>query len=417
MHSQSHYVLVLDDDDVIAKYAVMHLRRRGYRAARARTAAEAFESIRREMPDVLILDHYLPDTSGDEVLTALRADERTRLLPVIYLTIDGSRNRFRKSMTTGADDFLAKPFKPAELADAVEAQLRKAYARMIPHGDSGSDRDQAIRLGEEMRDLEARLATAYAERQRTQVELAVLNASIDHRVARETNLLERQNSALRAYGHALAHELRRPLRGILGFAGLLMHGHAASLPPDSRELLERIDSSGRRMNDFIEALLEMAQSGAGDLQRSEVDLSAMAADIVATDAGAPEGGEVRVAPGLMARSDPVLARIVLENLLSNARKYSARRPHPLVEFQATRIDGESVFLVRDNGAGFDMAAAASLFQPFKRLHSASEFEGLGIGLATVAQIVSRHGGRIWAEARPDAGATFYFTLEPASPVS
>ncbi len=414
MHDQSPYVLVLDDDDVIAKYAVTHLRRRGYRAARARTGAEAFESIRREMPDVLILDHYLPDTSGDEVLVTLRADERTRLLPVIYLTIDGSRNRFRKSMTTGADDFLAKPFKPAELADAVEAQLRKAYARMIPHGDTGSDREQAQRLGEEMRDLQARLATAYAERQSTQVELAVLNASIDHRVARETRLLERQNSALRSYGHALAHELRRPLRGILGFAGLLMQGHDASLSPDSRELLGRIEAAGRRMNDFIEALLEMAQSGAEALQRREVDLSAMAADIIAAETAAPAGGEVHIAPGLVARSDPVLARIVLENLLSNARKYSSRRPRPVVEFEAARVDGQSVFLVRDNGAGFDMTAAANLFQPFQRLHSAAEFEGLGIGLATVAQIVSRHGGRIWAEARPDAGATFYFTLEPAN---
>ncbi len=410
-------MLVLDDDDVIAKYAVAHLRRRGFRADRARTGAEAFEAIRHKLPDVLVLDHYLPDTTGEEVLTALRADERTRLLPVIYLTIDGSRRRFRKSMTTGADDFLAKPFKPAELIDAVEAQLRKAYARMIPHGDSGSDRDQALRLGEEMRDLQARLATAYAEQQRTQVELAVLNASIDHRVARETNMLERQNSALRSYGHALAHELRRPLRGILGFAGLLMHGHAADLPEDSRELLERIDASGRRMNEFIEALLEMAQSGEGDLQRGEVDLSELAAEIIAADTSAARAGEVRVAPGLVARADPVLVRIVLENLLSNARKYSARRAHPVVEFDAARIDGQVVYLVRDNGAGFDMAAADSLFKPFQRLHPSAEFDGLGIGLATVAQIVSRHGGRIWAEARPDAGATFYFTLEPAAALS
>lgn len=410
-------MLVLDDDDVIAKYAVAHLRRRGYRADRAKTGAEALESIRHKLPDVLVLDHYLPDTTGEEVLTALRADERTRLLPVIYLTIDGSRRRFRKSMTTGADDFLAKPFKPAELIDAVEAQLRKAYARMIPHGVSGSDHDQAVRLAEEMRDLQARLASAYAEQQRTQMELAVLNASIDHRVARETNMLERQNSALRSYGHALAHELRRPLRGILGFAGLLMHGHAADLPADSRDLLERIDASGRRMNEFIEALLEMAQAGEAELQRREVDLSAMAADILATDTARPAAGEVRIASGLTASADPVLVRIVLENLLSNARKYSARRPHPVVEFDATRVDGQTVFFVRDNGAGFDMAGADRLFKPFQRLHSTAEFEGLGIGLATAAQILSRHGGRIWVEAKPDAGATFYFTLAPESPVS
>jgi signal transduction histidine kinase len=315
-------------------------------------------------------------------------------------------------MTGGADDFLAKPFRPGELADAVAAQLRKSYARMFAHRETGSHEEQVLRLAEEMHDLETRLVTAYAERQRTQRELTLLNSAIDHRVARETDMLERQNSALKAYGHAIAHELRRPLRGILGFAGLLVDGHAATLPPECADLLSRIEASGQRMNAFIEGLLAMAESERAELRRETVDLSTMVADIIAADGAIGVAGrsDVRIAPGLSAQSDPVLARIVLENLLSNALKYSAKGTHPLIEFDACELNGEQVYFVRDNGAGFDMAWAEKLFQPFQRLHSSTEYEGLGIGLATVERIIARHQGRIWAKGEPGEGATFFFTL-------
>jgi light-regulated signal transduction histidine kinase (bacteriophytochrome) len=283
---------------------------------------------------------------------------------------------------------------------------------MFAHRETGSHEEQVLRLAEEMHDLETRLVTAYAERQRTQRELTLLNSAIDHRVARETDMLERQNSSLKAYGHAIAHELRRPLRGILGFAGLLVDGHAATLPPECADLLSRIEASGQRMNAFIEGLLAMAESERAELRRETVDLSTMVADIIAADGAIGVAGrsDVRIAPGLSAQSDPVLARIVLENLLSNALKYSAKGTHPLIEFDACELNGEQVYFVRDNGAGFDMAWAEKLFQPFQRLHSSTEYEGLGIGLATVERIIARHQGRIWAKGEPGEGATFFFTL-------
>ncbi len=411
------HILVIDDDEVVGKYIALHLRRQKYRVSRAVNGTLGKAIIAADAPDVIILDHYLPDTTGEALLDSLRHDEATLAIPVIYLTIDGSRQRFRKSMVGGADDFLAKPFEARELVDAVTTQLRKLYTRMIANDEVArpSDDDEIARLAREMRALEGRLALAYEERRNTQLELAMLNASIEHRVAQKTQALARQNSALKSYSHAVAHELRRPLRGILGFTGLLMDTQPSEGQGDSALLLANIEKSGRRMNEFIEGLLVLAQAENREIHRSRVDLSAMAEDVVAhLNAGAPKpAAQTRIAGGLTADTDPVLARIVLENLLANAQKYSAKSAAPAIEFGACEINGESVFFVRDNGAGFDMQDAERLFEPFQRLHSTAEYEGLGIGLATVQQIIERHHGRIWAAGSPGEGATFFFRLQRA----
>lgn len=411
-------VLVIDDDEVVGKHIALHLRRVKYRVTRAVDGAQALASLKNDPPDVIVLDHYLPDTSGEELLEIIRQDPATCTIPVIYLTVDGSHRRFRKSMTAGADDFLAKPFEAQELIDAVKAQLRKAYARMFAHADATtvSNRDEAARLAAEMKNIESRLALAYEEQRRAQMELSVVSATIDHRVAQKTRSLTRQNAILQAYGHTIAHELRKPLRGILGFAGLLMESRGADSDDESAVLLERIERSGRRMNEFIEGLLTMAQAERGPLKRVAVDLSVIARDIVAAQpmvAGAL-ALEVRIADKLIADADPVLSRIVLENLLSNALKYTSKSLRPVTEFDACEINGETVFFVRDNGAGFNMRDAERLFQPFNRLHAAADYEGLGIGLATVQRIVERHEGRIWAKGEAGEGATFFFTLQPAT---
>lgn len=413
-------VLVIDDDEVVGKHIALHLRRVKYRVTRAVDGARALASLKNDPPDVILLDHYLPDTTGEELLEIIRQDPATCTIPIIYLTVDGSHRRFRKSMTAGADDFLAKPFEAQELIDAVKAQLRKAYARMFTHAEAtpDSNRNEAVQLAAEMKILESRLAVAYEEQHRAQVELSVVSATIDHRVAQKTRVLTRQNAILQAYGHTIAHELRKPLRGILGFTGLLMESRGAEADEESAVLLERIEKSGRRMNEFIEGLLTMAQAERGALKRLPVDLTAIAGDIAAAQprvTGAP-AVEVRIADGLIATADPVLSRIVLENLLSNALKYTAKNLRPFTEFDACEINGETVFFVRDNGAGFNMRDAERLFQPFNRLHAAADYEGLGIGLATVQQIVERHQGRIWAKGAAGEGATFFFTLQPA-PVS
>ena len=385
MPGRKHHVLLIDDDEAVSKYAALHLRRHHYRVTRAPDGAGGLRQARREAPDVIILDHYLPDMSGEDVLRALRDDDKTRQVPVIYLTIDGSRQRFRASMTGGADDFLSKPFTPAELTDAVAAQLRKFFARMIPHMDEAPEGD------------------AQAQR---------IKATVAHRVAERTQALESANDALSNYGYSLAHELKAPLRGIVGYAGILMEEHGAVLGSDGAGLLRRIDESGRRMNEFIDALLTLAGLRQAQIHRMTVDISALVAEVAAPMlADAPRNlPRLTVAQGLTADADPVLIRVVFENLLSNAVKYSSRVAAPHIEVGRLESAALRAWYVRDNGAGFAMSSADRLFQPFQRLHDAGDFAGLGIGLSTVQQIVARHGGRIWCEAAPGQGATFLFTL-------
>ena len=301
--------------------------------------------------------------------------------------------------------------------DAVKAQLRKIYTRMLASDDATrpSEGDEVARLAQEMRALESRLALAYEERRSTQLELTMLNATIEHRVAQKTQTLARQNSALKSYSHAVAHELRRPLRGILGFTGLLLDAQPTDGQSDSASLLANIEKSGRRMNEFIEGLLALAQAENREIKRSRVDLSAMAEEVMTQlNASAARPVQTIIAAGLTADTDPVLARIVLENLLANAQKYSAKSAMPETEFGACEINGESVFYVRDNGVGFDMKDAERLFEPFQRLHAVADYDGLGIGLATAQQIIERHHGRIWAKGAAGEGSTFFFTLQRAN---
>ncbi len=411
---RQHHVMVIDDDETLGKHVAWHLREEGYRVSLVTDGAQALAEIALAAPDLILLDHYLPDTNGTQLLAALREAEATSLIPVIYLTNDGTHQRFRASMNGGADDFFAKPVDAQELAEAVRAQLRKSYARMISAGELEGipDKDKIAHLALELQSARGRLERAHDDRRNTQAALRQLEGSIDFRVTEETRRLELENAALKAYGYSLAHELRRPLRGIVGFAGLLMDSEAGKLGDESARMLKRIEASGRSMNEFIEGLLSMATAERQPLLRERVDLSALALDIV--DSFASSRGCVQVAPGLATDADPVLLRIVLENLLSNAVKYTSKITGAAIEFNTCEINGETVYFVRDNGVGFDMGDARRLFEPFQRLHSTTDYDGLGIGLATVQQIVARHGGRVWARSATGEGATFFFTLTPAA---
>ena len=257
---------------------------------------------------------------------------------------------------------------------------------------------------------------------------------------RAASALRTSNSELEAFAYSVSHDLRAPLRSIDGFSRIVLDRHAAQLSEQAQDYLRRVRAASQRMGQLIDELLTLSRVSRAELRTERLDLSALAASVVADlrDRQPERKVEVTVQEGLAARGDATLVRTVLENLIGNAWKFTAQRETARIEVGAldahdshdgrravgaperrasNRLEGQTVYYVRDNGAGFDMAFADKLFGAFQRLHTAAEFEGSGIGLATVLRVIRRHGGWVWAKAAPNQGATFYFTLPSLEPES
>jgi len=250
------------------------------------------------------------------------------------------------------------------------------------------------------------------KRKRAEDDIRLLNAELEKRVAERTAELEVVNSELEAFNYSVSHDLHTPLMIMEGFSRELISRYADRLDENGRYYLERIQSAGRRMEGLIDAILRLSTLSRSTIQREMIDFSSMGL-LLATDLRQRDthrSVEIIIQPDLFAVGDKRLLKIALENLFSNAWKYTSKTEKAVIEFGCQEQNGEKVFFVRDNGVGFPMHHAESLFIPFKRLHSGEEFPGHGIGLATVKRIVHGHGGRLWGEGEVGKGATFYFTL-------
>ncbi len=264
----------------------------------------------------------------------------------------------------------------------------------------------------ELADSNAHLEQEIAEHRRARSEIAALNLSLETRVAQRTEELEDAYEQMESFGYSVSHDLRAPLRAIMGFARMLESDHADKLDPQALEMLRTISGSTRKMGQLIDDLLAFSRISRAPMNSAFVDIRGLADKAMAAIELRPELNGMRCEVGAMpqARCDAPLLERVWSNLLSNAAKFSVARPDASIQAGGYQIGRELVYFVRDTGVGFDMRYYHKLFGVFERLHGEDEFPGTGVGLAIVKRIIVRHGGRVWAEGAPNQGATFFFTL-------
>jgi signal transduction histidine kinase len=363
-------ILIVDDEVPVMTALRNTLEDEGYQAEGVSSGTKALQILKEGGVDLMLTDLMMPKMDGITLVgRALAIDP---FLGAIVMTGHGTISTAVGAMKEGAFDYITKPFKLNAILPVLERAL-------------------GVRR------------------------LKIQNAELEKRIRDRSAELEAANKELEAFSFSVSHDLRTPLRAISGMADLLMTSKSDPLPPEVRRRIEMIHKGTREMDKLIDDLLAFSRSGSHPVARVPVDLEEMVRTVF-SELVTDHGAEIIVRPLPPVEADEAMLRQVVVNLLSNALKFSRGTDQPRIEVGVDGTSAESfpIFYVRDNGVGFDMDDSHKLFGVFQRLHHSREFEGTGVGLATVRRIVERHGGRIWAAAAPGQGATFYFTLRSAA---
>jgi hypothetical protein len=415
-------ILIAEDSPTQAEQLRFLLEMQGHSVRVAANGRVALDSARARMPALLITDVLMPEMDGYELCRAVKDDDALCDVPVMLVTSLTSICDVARGLACGADNFIRKPYDPDALIDRIDYLLRNRELRRSSQARIGLEIDlrgerHVVNSGkEQILDLLVssyeEAIQAHAELKRREHEVSRLNEELEQRAA----ALEAANKELESFSYSVSHDLRAPLRVIDGYSAILQEDHASQLDEDGWRLLGSVRENVGRMARLIEGLLEFSRSGWQSISYAEFDMTAMAHRVFDELRGDPRRDSDASMPAFVvdalppAWGDPILIRQVWVNLISNAIKYSSCREHPAIRVSGQVRGGETFYSVQDNGAGFDMKYADRLFGVFERLHGAEEFPGTGVGLAIVQRIVKRHGGRIWATAEVDRGATFEFAL-------
>lgn len=360
-------LLIVDDEAAQLRALCDTLRLEGYDTQGFGSGQQALDILRPDQFDLLLTDLMMPGMDGITLIDAAKKIDPS--IGAIVMTGHGTIDTAVRAMQGGALDYILKPFKLNVILPIITRALDVQRLR----------RENAeLHLREKQRSAE--LAAAYQD--------------------------------LESFSYSISHDLRAPLRSMDGFAAILESDFAAQLGDEGRRILGIIRAGSQKMDELIVSLLEFSRAGRSALQFDRVDMTLLA-DAAANEVRALYTGpepQIDIADLPAVQADPVVIRQVWCNLIGNALKYSAKRATPKISVSGRIDDGEAIYQVEDNGAGFDMRYADKLFGVFQRLHRSEEFAGTGVGLAIVQRIIARHGGRIWAKGSPDAGACFQFAL-------
>ena len=403
-------VLVVDDIDANRKLLRLNLESHGIETMEASDGVEALALMEDQMPDAIISDILMPNMDGYRLCRTVRGSERLRCLPFIFYTSTYTSPADEKfAMDCGANLYLRKPAPSHVVLQSLRDLAAIPPDALLRHSTSA---DETLVMKEYSQVLIGKLEDKNEDLRIARDELARANEDLERRVQERTAELVAANQELEAFSHSIAHDLRSPIMVIGSFCEIIIGECLGKVNEPTLKHLNYINEAARRMTELTQDLLYLARASRTEISREWVDLSALALAIFDDLKVLHPERHIRlsVLHGLVANGDRALLRIALENLIGNAWKFSGKVDRAEIEFGVRDEGGERAYFIRDNGAGFDMAKAEKLFSSFERLHSADEFPGTGIGLTTVRRVITRHGGRIWAQAAPGQGAAFFFTL-------
>jgi len=360
-------LLIVDDEEAQVKALCDTLRQQGYVTSGFSSAALALSALRNKSFDLLLTDLMMPETDGIGLLNqALKIDPN---IVGIVMTGQGTIDTAVQAMKAGALDYIRKPFKLSVILPVLTRAL-------------------AVR------------------------QLRLDKAALEHRVRERTAELEAANHELEAFAHSVSHDLRAPLRHLEAYMNIVLADFSAQIPAEAQNLLNQSLASARRMGHLIEDLLRLSRLGQQPVGKARVSVTPLVKEVLAELRKDQQDRLIDITVGELGEcdADEALLKQVFINLLSNALKFTRPKSGARIEVFSTPDAHETIYTIRDNGVGFDMQYAEKLFGVFERLHPSDQFEGTGVGLSLVQRIVQRHGGRVWADAEPDKGATFSFSI-------